>query len=155
MAAILSRGRWVKFPIKTSLSWARGSLPCHWGFRQVPHNQYRTICIYEACQCRLMKRGPDKSAADAGRWNWQVPLVAIMGTTVMVPYHKSPQLILKLGIGRFHMGQVMELRLSCYLVLLSAKPGNKTATVSWPYPSTDIQSSNEMPWLHRTERLSG
>ena len=39
------------------------------------------------------------------------------------------------------MGQVMELWLSCYLVCyqLIAKPGNKTAAVSWPGPySVDI-----------------
>ena len=35
-----------------------------------------------------------------------------------------------------YMGQVTKLWLSCYLVLLYliAKPGNKTATVSWPQP---------------------
>ena len=35
-----------------------------------------------------------------------------------------------------HMGGVMEVWLSCYLVLLSmiAKPGNKTATLPWPLP---------------------
>ena len=36
-----------------------------------------------------------------------------------------------------YLGQVTKLRLSCYLVLLLiAKPGNKTAAVSWPDPST-------------------
>ena len=33
------------------------------------------------------------------------------------------------------MGQVTKVRLSCYLVLLSAKPGNKTAAPSWPGPN--------------------
>ena len=36
-----------------------------------------------------------------------------------------------------HLGQVTKLRLSCYLfLLLIAKPGNKTAAVSWLDPST-------------------
>ena len=39
-----------------------------------------------------------------------------------------------------YMGQVMELRLYCYLVCyqLIAKPGNKTAPVSWPNPYQGI-----------------
>ena len=43
-----------------------------------------------------------------------------------------------------HMGQVTELWLSCYLVLLSTdskKAGNKTAAVSWPDPYDDLPSS--------------
>ena len=36
---------------------------------------------------------------------------------------------------KYIMGQVTELWLSCYLILLSiAKPGNKPATVPWPDP---------------------
>ena len=40
------------------------------------------------------------------------------------------------------MGQVLEVRLSNYLVLLSddSKPGNKTAAPSWPDPYVENNS---------------
>ena len=44
------------------------------------------------------------------------------------------------------MGQIMKLRLSCYLVLLSteAKPGNKTAAVPRPDPYDIIEK-----WIYK------
>ena len=46
------------------------------------------------------------------------------------------------------MGQVTELRLSCYLVQLIAKPGNKTAAVWWPdpYNINMINFLKKYPW---------
>ena len=49
-----------------------------------------------------------------------VVFMFIMGIHMLVRWH-------------LYMGQVTKLQLSCYLVML-AKPGNKTATVSWPDP---------------------
>ena len=55
------------------------------------------------------------------------------------------------------MGQVMELWLSCYLVCyqLIAKPGNKTAAVSWPGPySIDIHIATNTFFLVWIKALS-
>ena len=50
-----------------------------------------------------------------------------------------------------HMSQVMELWLSCYLVLLSidSKTGNKTATVPWPDPYIVIWYLHDVQTLIR------
>ena len=52
----------------------------------------------------------------------------------------------------FDMGQVMKVRLSCYLVCyqMIAKPGNKTAAPSWPNPYlVQAQSSISVDFPYR------
>ena len=79
-----------------------------------------------------------KQGNKAATVSWPDPYACVSFTQVIISVADIPLLIWQQDICKHHMGQVMKVWLSCYLVLLSfdSKPGNKTATRSWPdrYP---------------------